>query len=332
MFGHRTPIQTGEGRTAPGKREGWQAITHNPWIPIVIAAVAWGSAPASSRAVLLMGVSPFTIFPLKQVVGASVIMATLALTKRNLRLDRETFKAGAAIGIFNMTIPTILFTLGFQIIPASIGAVIVGIIPLATILLTHWVVPGEKFRAARIPGLMFAILGIGVMAWAPVGQPSSQWIVGVVLMTVGAVSAGGGGAPPRRYAVRLRNAPLIVSQYLTSMVILGLVSIPFGGYQGYLTIDATAFWLIIYLGAGPTAISFAAFMWASRIATAARAALTGYISPLLGATLGVVVLSEPITTQLIVGMVAVAIGIVVSDRPDRRDDRRRAAARQALSH
>ena len=329
MFGHKTPIPGGGGRTASGESRRFSAITRNPWVPIVIASLAWGSAPASSRAVLLLGVNPFTIFPLKQVVGASVIFATLALTRRNLRIDRATFRAGAAIGVFNMTVPTILFTLGFQVIPASIGAVIVGIIPLTTILLTHWVVPGEKFKVARVPGLLFAMFGIGVMGWAPVGQASSRWILGVVLMTVGAVTAGLGGALTRRYAVRHRNAPLIVSQYLTSVVLLCLISIPFDGYQGYLTMNGTAFWLIIYLGAVPTAVSFAAFMWASRITTAARAALSGYLSPLLGATLGVVLLSEPITLQLIVGIAAVAIGVVVSDRPDRRDDRRRASAHRA---
>jgi drug/metabolite transporter (DMT)-like permease len=307
----------GEG---PKKR----SITQNPWIPIMIAALAWGSAPAANRSVLLLGVSPFTIFPLKQVIGATVIIGTLALARNLSGLNRDTFKAGAAIGIFNMTIPTILFTLGFQVIPASIGAVIVGIIPLTTILLTHWVVPGERFRIARVPGLLMAVLGIGVMAWAPVGQPSSEWIAGVVMMTVGSVSAGLGGALTRRYAVRHRNSPLIVSQYLTSAVILSLLSVPFDGYEGYVTINPTGLWLIIYLGAVPTAVSFAAFMWASRITTAARAALTGYVSPLLGATLGVVLLSEPVTIQLIVGIVAVAIGIVVSDRPDRQDDRRRA--------
>ncbi len=296
----------------------------------MIAALSWGSAPAASRSILLRGVSPFTIFPLKQVVGTVVIIGALALMGRNLRMDRQTLLAGAIIGVFNMTIPTILFTLGFQVIPASIGAVIVGVIPLTTILLTHWVVPSERFRIARVPGLMMAIIGIGVMSWAPIGQPSSRWVLGVVLMTVGSVSAGLAGALTRRYAVRYRNAPLITSQYLTSALILGLLSIPFGGYEGYSTIDATGLWLIIYMGTVPTAISFTAFMWASRITTAARAALTGYLSPLVGVTLGVVLLSEPITLQLILGILAVAIGIVISDRPDRQDNRRR-AARPAVS-
>ena len=324
MFGRKAPIGNREGRRAPEGSAGLGALTQNPWIPIMIAALAWGSAPAANRSVLLLGVDPFTIFPLKQVIGSLVIVGTLALARNLSGLDWETFKAGAAIGIFNMTIPTILFTMGFQVIPASIGAVIVGIIPLTTILLTHWVVPGEKFKVARVPGLLLAVAGVGVMGWAPVGQPSSEWIAGVVMMTIGSVSAGLGGALTRRYAVRHRNSPLIVSQYLTSTVILGLLSIPFDGYSGYLTIDATGLWLIVYLGAVPTAVSFAAFMWASRITTAARAALTGYFSPLLGATLGVVLLSEPITVQLVVGIGAVAMGIVVSDRPDRQDDRRRA--------
>lgn len=326
MFGHKTHIRTGPGPAAPWDSGWWSAVTQNPWIPIMIASLAWGSAPAANRAILLLGVNPFTIFPLKQVIGTAVIVSTLALTRRSIRMGRETLVAGAAIGIFNMTVPTILFTLGFLVIPASIGAVIVAVIPLTTILLSHWVVPGERFRAARLPGLAMAVMGIGVMSWAPVGQPSSSWILGVGLMTAGSISAGLGGALTRRYAVRHRNAPLIVAQYLTSVVILCLVSIPFDGYQGYLTIDSTALWLIVYMGTVPTAVSFAAFMWASRITTAARAALTGYLSPLLGVTLGVVLLSEPVTPQLVAGMTAVAMGIVISDRPDRQDRRRRAAA------
>lgn len=303
-----------------------RSVTHNPWIPILIASLAWGSAPAANRAILLNGVNPFTIFPLKQVGGAVVMIGALALFRRLPKLEFKAFKAGAVIGVYNMTIPTILFTLGFQIIPASIGAVIVGIIPLTTIVFSHWVVPGERFRLNRLPGLLVAMSGVGIMSWAPMGQPSSRWILGVTLTTLGAVCAGIGGAYTRRYAVRFPNRQLIVSQFLTSAVLLSVISAPFDGYAGYLTIDAASLWLIAYLGAVPTVVSFAAFMWASRIATAARAALTGYLVPVLGAIGGVALLSEPITLQLILGVVAVAIGVVVSDRPDRQDDRRRATA------
>ena len=331
MFGHKTPIVENlptDGSVVGGR---WHGITHNAWIPIMIASLAWGSAPAANRAILLNGVDPFTIFPLKQVGAAVVTIGALALARRLPRIDLPTLKAGAVIGVFNMTIPTILFTLGFEIIPASIGAVVVGIIPLNTILFTHWVVPGERFRLDRVPGLLAGFLGVAIMGWAPGGQPSSRWVLGVTVTTLGAICAGAGGAFTRRYAVRHRNRSLIVVQLLVSAVLLCTISIPFGGYAGYLTIDATSLWLIIYLAAVPTVISFAAFMWASRIATAARAALSGYLVPLLGAIGGVVLLSEPITFQLVAGMAAVAVGLVLSDRPDRRDDRQRAAARQAAS-
>jgi len=282
------------------------------------------------------------------VTGAFFAVAValgIALVSQSDRISEDT-----VIGVFfsgSMALGIVLFSMksGYQqdlfsylfgnVLAISTGelvalscasAVIVAIIPLTTILLTHWVVPGETFRIARLPGLAMAIGGIAVMGWAPVGQPSSRWILGIVLMTGGALSAGLGGALTRRYAVRHRNAPLIVSQYLTSAVILALLSIPFDGYQGYLTIDPAGLWLIVYMGVVPTAISFAAFMWACRVNTAARASLTGYFSPLLGVTLAVVLLSEPVTLQLALGMIAVAIGIVVSDRPDRQDDRRRAAS------
>ena len=326
MFGHEAPIVGGRlaGR-AGGAR--WQGITRNPWIPIAISSLAWGSAPAATKAVLLNGVSPFTIFPLKQTGGALLVIAALALMGRLPRIDPAALKAGVVIGIFNMTVPTILFTLGFEMIPASIGAVIVGIIPLTTILFTHWVVPGERFRIGRLPGLLMGIFGVAIMGWAPVDQPSSRWVLGVLLTTLGAACAGLGGAFTRRFAVRYQNRSLIVVQFITSAALLSLISIPFDGYAGYLTIDAASLWLIIYMAAVPTVISFAAFMWASRIATAARAALIGYLVPVLGAMGGVTLLSEPVTLQLIVGVVAVAVGVVFSDRPDREDDRRRAAAR-----
>ncbi len=328
MFGHKTPIVGGLSPDGAVAGSRWHPITLNPWIPIALASLAWGSAPAANKAILLRGVNPFTIFPLKQVGAAAVVIGALALARRLPRINLETLKAGAVIGIFNMTVPTILFTLGFEIIPASIGAVVVGIIPLTTILFTHWVVPGERFRLDRVPGLVIAFSGVAIMAWAPVGEPTSRWILGVMLTLTGAACAGVGGAFTRRYAVRHQNRSLIVAQFLTSAVLLCAISIPFGGYGGYLTIDSTSLWLIIYLAAVPTVVSFAAFMWASRITTAARAALTGYMVPVLGAIGGVTLLSEPITFQLTAGIVAVAIGIVVSDLPDRKDDRQRAAARE----
>ena len=327
MFGHEAPIVGRHPAGRAGAASRWHGVTHNPWIPIAIASLAWGSAPAATKAVLVNGVSPFTIFPLKQTGGALMVIGALALMGRLPRIDSATLKAGAVIGIFNMTVPTILFTLGFQTIPASIGAVIVGIIPLTTILFTHWVVPGERFHPGRLPGLLMGLFGVAIMGWAPVGQPSSRWILGVVLTTLGAACAGLGGAFTRRFAVRYQNRSLIVVQFITSAALLSLISIPFDGYAGYLTIDTASLWLIIYMAAVPTVISFAAFMWASRIATAARAALIGYVVPVLGALGGVWLLSEPVTLQLVVGVVAVAVGIVFSDRPDREDDRRRAAAR-----
>ena len=283
MFGHEAPI-VGK-RPAYGTDGGtrWHGITRNPWIPIAIASLTWGSAPAATKAVLLNGVSPFTIFPLKQVGGALMVISALALVGRLPRIDPATLKAGVVIGIFNMTVPTILFTLGFETIPASIGAVIVGIIPLTTIVFSHWVVPGERFRAGRLPGLLMGLFGVAIMGWAPVGQPSSRWVLGVVLTTLGAACAGLGGAFTRRFAVRYQNRSLIVVQFITSAALLSLISIPFDGYAGYLTIDAASLWLIVYMAAVPTVISFAAFMWASRIATAARAALIGYLVPVLGA-------------------------------------------------
>ena len=326
MFGHRDPIVGRHPADGARAGSGWHTLTHNPWIPIAIASLAWGSSPAVTKAVLVNGVSPFTIFPLKQTGGALVVISALALLGRLPRIDPASLKAGVVIGIFNMTVPTILFTLGFQLIPASIGAVVVGVIPLTTILFAHWVVPGERFRLSRLPGLLMGMFGVAIVGWAPVGQPSSRWILGVVLTTLGAACAGLGGAFTRRFAVRYQNRSLIVVQFLTSAVLLSVISIPFDGYSGYLTIDAASLWLIIYMAAVPTVISFAAFMWASRIATAARAALIGYAVPVLGAMGGVVFLSEPVTLQLMVGVVAVGVGVVFSDRPDREDDRRRAAA------
>ncbi|MCY3563986.1 MAG: DMT family transporter, partial [bacterium] len=220
MFGHEAPIVGRRLAGSPRAARRWHGVTHNPWIPIAIASLAWGSAPAATKAVLVNGVSPFTIFPLKQAGGALMVIAALALVGRLPRIDIATLRAGVVIGIFNMTVPTILFTLGFERIPASIGAVIVGVIPLTTILFTHWVVPGERFRLGRTPGLLLGLFGVAIMGWAPVGQASSRWILGVALTTLGAACAGLGGAFTRRFAVRYQNRSLIVVQFITSAVLL----------------------------------------------------------------------------------------------------------------
>ena len=77
------------------------------------------------------------------------------------------------------------------------------------------------------------------------------------------------------------------------------------------------FW-ITALGLVSTVLPFIAILKAFELTTAARAALVGYLVPMIAAVMSIAALGEPVTTSFVLGAVLIITGVVVADRSDRR--------------
>jgi drug/metabolite transporter (DMT)-like permease len=243
------------------------------------------------------------------------LIAFLAATGRLHRPEPRVWKVGAILGVLNMAVPTVLMTKGLEYIPATMGSLLISLIPIATVTAAHWVVPGERFRARIIPGFVLSLCGIGLLVGGGVDVVPSfgTLLLGVGLTFAGVTLAGVGGAVSRRFSVQISPARLVLPQFIFGLLAL-LIGLAVVGGGRSSAIDGNLLWLLIASGVIGTALPFAAFLFAAEVNPARRLAIIGYTVPVLGTIGALIFLGESFTGFMVVGAVLILAGVALSER------------------
>lgn len=287
----------------------------SPWTPLVAATLGWGTSAVLSRAAILRGVDTFTLVPLRMVFAMITLALVIAVTGRFGTPSREAWKRGLLLGTVAMAIPMILMTLALEDLPVSLSGVLIALIPLTTIGAAHFFVPGERFQARSLPGLLLALIGSAVLVgvggetvdgvgnlWRGVG-----WMIGGILM------AGVGGALSRRFALEVPSDQLVLPQFTVNTVVL-IVAIPLFFGIDLASVDNVSWLLIAGVGGLGTTLAFASFLIAAGMNPASRLALTGYSVPVVAVTFAVLFLGESITLAIFGGATLILTGVILAER------------------
>lgn len=287
----------------------------SPWTPLAAATLGWAFGSVLTRAVLVRGVSTWTLIPLRMAFALLTLFVVMAVTKRFWTTDPKAWRRGLLLGTVNMAVPMVFMTLAFEDLPVSLGGLLVALIPLATIAAAHFIVEGERFQARTVPGLAVALLGtvllVGVGGESATGV-GDLWR-GVGLMMTGVVIAGIGGALSRRYALEVSSANLVLPQFtVNTIIVVGIL--PFFFPFEPSTVDTTSMWLIAIIGAVGTTLSFGSFLIAAGMNPATRLGLVSFAIPPLSVILAVIILGESLTPAILAGAALILTGVVLAER------------------
>lgn len=282
---------------------------------MALAAIGWGTGGVATRSILLHGVDPFTLIPVRYVASA-LLLAGWLLSRKAMTLDRGAWLAGLAIGIVNMSGPTIFFTLSLKYISAGLGGLLVTLVPITTAIWAHFLLADEPFSRKKLAGLVVAFAGVAVLiAAGESGIIGGNPLLGVAWSAIGIVLASLGGVLSRTYTQRYSVAELAGPQFIvaagTSLVVGALL-----GSTPVAAIDAVSWGLLGYLATVGTVVPFVAFLWVVQRTTATRASLIGYLVPLVSLITGAIFLSERLTVTIAVAAALILIGVVMVDRTD----------------
>ncbi len=292
-------------------------LPHAPGVAFVAATLGFGGASVLAKVILNRGVNPLEMLPVRYLLALLTLIGVLAATGRLKRLDLDTWKKGALLGVINMAAPSILMTVGLQHLSASITALLVGLVPLTTAAFAHHLIDGERMHKGLVPGFVLALIGTGLLVERE-GGPGNRPVLGLALVILGVLCAGAGGALTRRFALGTPAAELIVPQFVAAAAVIVVASLVSGSVAGIGRIDGGSWWLIAILGTAATTVPFGALLWLSELTTAARVALMAYLVPLLGVAGGVLILNEPFGLRLVAGGALILAGVVLADRSERR--------------
>ena len=269
---------------------------------LLLLGALWGAAFMFMR----VAVPEFGAFSMAaaRVGAASAIMLALVLLLRQSLGFRRLWKTYLAIGCVNTAIPFIAYSFAAQHIPSGYSAIANSTTPVWSALIM-WLWFKEPLSALKWLGIVFAFCGVLVLVGLRAVPLTPLVIAGIVAAVLAA----------SMYA----SASFLIKRYLseqtglaaaTGMVWGALMWLLLPGIYFAPTVmpSVTAWSALAALSVFCTVAGYALFFHLIKTIGPQRASSVAFLFPAFAAFWGWLILSEPITANMMVGMALVLIG------------------------
>lgn len=284
------------------------------WLEIAALGVIWGASFMAIH-LALDGFGPMTIAAGRIALGAMVLLAicrAIGLRLPSWRDQRGVWLAAIGMGFFSNVLPFSLLSWAQQHVTSGFAGISMAMIPLITLSLAHFFVPGERMTTFRLIGFVFGLLGVAV------------------LIGTDAVASGGGTMEPLARilclsstlsyatgAIITRRSPTCDPVAFSGAALLSasLMIVPLALWAEGLP-DANpplhAIGALVYLGLMPTAAATLLLVHVIRTAGPTFLSQTNYHVPLWSVVFGTLILAEPLPAQFLAALGLILAGLAVS--------------------
>jgi drug/metabolite transporter (DMT)-like permease len=294
------------------------------WLLLLALVAMWGSA-FMFTGIAVRGFSPTALVAIRLPIAAVLLMALVLARGHALPRSPRFWLFSVAMSLAGNCVPFWLISFGQQRIDSGLAGILMGIMPLTTMVLAHFFVRGERLNSTKAVGFAVGFVGLvtligpaallelrgqgtelpyqlavlgGAICYAintivARHRPPAEPLVAAagVMLAGSAIMLPIGGAPALRQLVTVPSAPL------AAMLALGIVA----------TALATVVFLRLVATAGPSFTSF-----------------INYLIPVWALVMGVMFLGEEPGVRVVIALALILAGIALSEVGARRPLRREA--------
>jgi drug/metabolite transporter (DMT)-like permease len=288
-----------------------------PWL--LLLASLWGSSYFFIK-VAVEDLEPAVMMCVRSLVAGLLLLAFLVITRGAADTTSQLRASGremVVFGTFNAALPFWLIAWGEKHIDSSVAGVAQATVPIFAFVIGLRFLPHEHVPPIRWFGVALGLVGVVVLSG--VDLPGGSWAVaGTFAVVLSSVSYAGAGT----YAqLRVRDMPGAVLA-TGGMLFGGLLLVPVAIVQfpdeapGWETVAAVA--ALTILG---TTIAQLVYFHMLPLYGNRRISLVAYLMPGFAIAYGALLLSEPVTAGILLGLglilagVALGSGLVSSRRP-----------------
>ncbi|CAB4330022.1 MAG: EamA family transporter [Actinobacteria bacterium] len=286
-------------------------MSRRSWFLFILVGFLWGVPYLFIKIAVDPdnGFSPAAVVCLRTAIGAAILIP-LAIRQGQLGAAIRGIKYVASYALLEMIGPWILIGTAEQKISSGLAGLLIASVPIwATIFAS---MRGDKtvWHHTRLLGIVVGFVGlIAVVGFESIKGSSDPISIAMVLVAAIGYS----------YAVMMVQGALphvsgiainAVAMAITAIFYLPLTVIQWPTHQ----ISSDAINAIIGLGVLSTGAAFVAFFTLSAIIGVARGSLVTYLNTAFAVVLGVIILDEPFTTGMALGLPLVLIGSYFASR------------------
>ena len=219
-------------------------------------------------------------------------------------------------GFFGNALPFALISWGQMSVQAGLTAIFMAVMPLATLLLAHWLTDDEKLDRWKFLGVMFGMSGVAIlMGWSAL-QAIGDELIRQAAILLGAFCYAINALITRKLTHLPRWSTITALMFSASVL---LVPMSLWLEQPWL-IQASLPSVIsmIALAIGPTAIATVLILIIIGRQGASFLSQINFLVPIFGMVFGVALLSERLPANAYFALVVILLGIGLSRFAERR--------------
>lgn len=282
------------------------------WALLATLVALWGSNFMFVK-VGVDTIPPATLVATRLAIGAMILVAVVRASGRALPPPGGAWIPYALIAIVGNAAPFWLITTGQQYIDSALAGILMAIMPLATLVLAHFFVAGERMTRNRVTGFALGFAGVIVLLGpAALSSPggSSASLLAQLAVLAGALCYAAQTVMARRLLrgdVLVASAGIIVLAALVSLPVALVLDAPWT-----LRPSAASLGAVIWIGIGPTALATLTFLRLIESAGPTFMSLANYCIPVVAVFLGVTLLGEAPGANAYTGLLLILGGIALS--------------------
>ena len=284
-------------------------MSRRAYFHFAVSGLFWG-IPYLLMKVAVADIPPTVIVCSRVLIGAAILIP-LAIHQKVLMDAIRGWRYVLPYAIFEMMIPWILITNAEKKISSGLAGLLIATVPIWSTIFAS--MNGDKtvWHSKRLVGIAVGFAGlVGLVGYESIFGNSDPLSIAMMLVTAMSYS----------YAVNMISIKLPEVSGIAinglAMVFTAIVYLPFmiAQWPAANTVSTQSALSLLALGIFCTALAFISFFIVMKEIGPARASIGTYVNTAVAVVLGVLILSEPLTLGIIIGLPLVMIGSFLASR------------------
>ena len=274
-----------------------------------VSGLFWG-IPYLLMKVAVRDIEPAVIVCGRVLIGAAILIP-IAMHQKVLMDAIRGWRYVLPYAFFEMMIPWILITNAEKQISSGLAGLLIATVPIWSTIFASMTGDKTVWHSKRLVGMLVGFIGlIGLVGYESIIGSSDP--LSIAMMLLAAISYS--------YAVNMISQKLPdvsgiaingLAMVFTSIAYAPLMIVQFPEVS---TVSKESAASLLALGVFSTALAFISFFIVLKEIGPARASIGTYVNTAVAVVLGVMILSEPLTIGIIIGLPLVMIGSFLASR------------------
>jgi drug/metabolite transporter (DMT)-like permease len=284
-------------------------MSRRAYFHFAVSGLFWG-IPYLLMKVAVEDIAPAVIVCGRVLIGAAILIP-IAIHQKVLMDAIRGWRFVLPYAIFEMMIPWILITNAEKKISSGLAGLLVATVPIWSTIFAS--MNGDKtvWHSKRLVGIAVGFAGlVGLVGYESIFGETD--IISILMILVAAISY---SFAVNMISIKLPDVSGIaingMAMFITAIAYSPLMILQWPAAN---TVSPEAILSLAALGVFCTALAFISFFIVMKEIGPARASIGTYVNTAVAVVLGVLILSEPLTLGIIIGLPLVMIGSFLASR------------------